>query len=152
MGCPICGANCRCKKRGASGLCCGCHRHKPSAAKLEAWSRVSQTVSAEMWQSYEKHKEWLLESENVKTVGEAMAKKKDLRMGRESGSWRPFKWTERRRREYTAHMLGHAYQELAWWVGEFQAGLLIAELRRDIAEVTSVEMLELANIPRLGVS
>lgn len=28
MACPICGANCRCKKRGPGGLCCGCHRHK----------------------------------------------------------------------------------------------------------------------------
>jgi hypothetical protein len=29
MACQICGARCMCKKRGPSGLCCGCHRHKP---------------------------------------------------------------------------------------------------------------------------
>jgi hypothetical protein len=29
MSCPICGANCQCKRRGPDGLCCSCHRHKP---------------------------------------------------------------------------------------------------------------------------
>jgi len=29
MACPICGANCRCRKKGPQGLCCSCHRHKP---------------------------------------------------------------------------------------------------------------------------
>lgn len=28
MACPICGANCQCKRRGDGGMCCGCHRHK----------------------------------------------------------------------------------------------------------------------------
>lgn len=28
MPCPICGANCRCRKRGPDGMCCSCHRHK----------------------------------------------------------------------------------------------------------------------------
>jgi hypothetical protein len=28
MSCPICGANCRCKKAGPGGICCSCHRHK----------------------------------------------------------------------------------------------------------------------------
>lgn len=28
MACPICGANCRCRKRGEDGRCCSCHKHK----------------------------------------------------------------------------------------------------------------------------
>lgn len=28
MGCPICGAICKCKNRGVDGTCCSCHRHK----------------------------------------------------------------------------------------------------------------------------
>jgi hypothetical protein len=27
MACPVCGAQCRCRKAGEGGLCCGCHRH-----------------------------------------------------------------------------------------------------------------------------
>lgn len=28
MSCPICGANCRCRKAGPGGICCSCHKHK----------------------------------------------------------------------------------------------------------------------------
>ncbi len=28
MACPVCGANCKCRKRGSGGECCGCHKHK----------------------------------------------------------------------------------------------------------------------------
>lgn len=28
MACPICGATCRCRKRGEDGRCCSCHKHK----------------------------------------------------------------------------------------------------------------------------
>lgn len=34
MSCPICGANCRCRKRGPGGICCGCHRHKVRGQRL----------------------------------------------------------------------------------------------------------------------
>jgi hypothetical protein len=91
--------------------------------------------------SLAKHEEWLKEAANVKTVGEAMARK-DLRNGKhESGSWRPHKWTERRRREFRDHALGASYAELSWWIGEYAAGLAIAELRRDILEAYSRDML-----------
>jgi len=36
MACPICGAHCRCRNAGPSGLCCSCHRHKPRGASA-AW-------------------------------------------------------------------------------------------------------------------
>lgn len=38
MACPICGANCKCRKRGPMGLCCSCHRHKVNGAFLEKGS------------------------------------------------------------------------------------------------------------------
>jgi len=28
MSCPVCGANCRCRKAGPGGFCCSCHKHK----------------------------------------------------------------------------------------------------------------------------
>jgi hypothetical protein len=34
MACPICGAKCRCRKRGEGGICCGCHRHKVNGLRL----------------------------------------------------------------------------------------------------------------------
>ena len=34
MACPICGANCRCRKRGPEGICCDCHRHKVRGQRL----------------------------------------------------------------------------------------------------------------------
>ena len=35
MACPICGANCRCRKRGPSGLCCSCHKHKARPIRVD---------------------------------------------------------------------------------------------------------------------
>ena len=37
MSCPICGANCRCRKRGEGGICCSCHRHKASSKMTPAF-------------------------------------------------------------------------------------------------------------------
>lgn len=34
MTCVICGASCRCRKRGP-GICCSCHRHKTRAVRTE---------------------------------------------------------------------------------------------------------------------
>jgi hypothetical protein len=54
MSCPICGANCRCKKRGASGLCCGCHKHKVRRIPANydvAWDQAMRA-------SYDQHVEW----------------------------------------------------------------------------------------------
>ncbi len=31
--CPICDANCRCRNRGPSGICCTCHKHTPKGAR-----------------------------------------------------------------------------------------------------------------------
>ena len=61
MACPICGANCVCKKRGQGGICCGCHKHKSqkgmSRAQLDDW-RIEHhldPVSDKQWQrSYAK--------------------------------------------------------------------------------------------------
>jgi hypothetical protein len=34
MACPICGATCRCRKRGEGGICCSCHKHTARARQL----------------------------------------------------------------------------------------------------------------------
>lgn len=55
MACPICGANCRCKKRGPSGICCGCHRHKAqrrfSRAQVNDWRAAHslEPISDKQW-------------------------------------------------------------------------------------------------------
>lgn len=35
MACPICGARCRCRNS-SGGICCPCHRHKPTARLMHA--------------------------------------------------------------------------------------------------------------------
>jgi len=57
MSCPICGANCRCKNRGAGGICCSCHRHKVRRLLVDR-SSISST-NADALRSYDQHLEWM---------------------------------------------------------------------------------------------
>ena len=58
MACPVCGANCRCKRRGPGGLCCGCHQHKAtkglSRVELDAWRAAHRLkpVTAQQWRKW----------------------------------------------------------------------------------------------------
>jgi hypothetical protein len=68
MACPICGANCQCKKRGPNGLCCGCHKHKNQRGftrrQLDDWRAEHQLepVSDAQWKrSYAKDAAQLME-------------------------------------------------------------------------------------------
>lgn len=54
MSCPICGANCRCRKRGPGGICCSCHRHKPGR-KIRADFRMPVDAPRETLEALEKH-------------------------------------------------------------------------------------------------
>jgi hypothetical protein len=54
MKCPICGANCKCQKRGPEGLCCSCHRHKVRKLRVYDRSLLSESMRA----SYDQHVEW----------------------------------------------------------------------------------------------
>lgn len=67
MACPICRANCRCRKAGPGGLCCGCHRHKNQKGftrlQLDTWrtQHALAPVSEKTWQkSYAPHVAQLL--------------------------------------------------------------------------------------------
>jgi hypothetical protein len=54
--CPICGANCKCRKRGPGGLCCSCHRHKPRAI-LEGFSILrGDRFESQLRLSLDRHK------------------------------------------------------------------------------------------------
>jgi len=59
MGCPICGATCRCRNRGPNGMCCGCHSHKSqrgfTRARLNAWRSDHQLgpVPDAQWERWE---------------------------------------------------------------------------------------------------
>lgn len=57
MSCPICGANCRCRKRGPDGMCCSCHKHKVKRLALDRSSISSQ--DERMLRSYDQHLEWM---------------------------------------------------------------------------------------------
>lgn len=56
MSCPICGANCKCKNRGAGGICCSCHRHKVRRI-LVLRSSISSTDPAKL-ASFDQHLKW----------------------------------------------------------------------------------------------
>jgi hypothetical protein len=62
MSCPICGANCRCRKRGPNGLCCGCHRHK--ARKILDTVAPREQLEGEMAASYDRHAKRIADDEN----------------------------------------------------------------------------------------
>ena len=47
MKCRICGASCRCKKRG-SEICCSCHPHKRAALKFSPGTELKAAI--ERWQ------------------------------------------------------------------------------------------------------
>ena len=55
MSCPICGANCRCKNRGAGGICCSCHRHKVRRILVADSSSLDASTRAAL----ELHREWM---------------------------------------------------------------------------------------------
>jgi len=48
MSCPICGANCKCRKRGPGGLCCDCHRHKARPVRVTADESMDSTMRASL--------------------------------------------------------------------------------------------------------
>lgn len=150
MACPICGANCKCKKRGPSGLCCDCHRHKPNAGRVSAFQYPASDMPPEVSASLAKPKEWVLDPENVKAWGEAMSKKKDLRNGKESGNWRPHKWGTLRAHRSRTDALAVAYNELASECGPFVASRIIAEISTEIDAVISKERLNAAGVQTLG--
>jgi hypothetical protein len=55
MSCPICGANCRCQKRGPGGICCSCHKHKVKRILVSD----AQPMDATMRAALELHREWM---------------------------------------------------------------------------------------------
>jgi hypothetical protein len=117
---------------------------------MDAWSRTSATIWPEVWKSYEQHKEWLLEAENVKTVGDAMAKKKDRRNGHESGSWHPNTWRKDKIAHKREDALRFAFWQLCDELGEYRAALIIAETRGSVGAAVSRAAFEAANVPVIG--
>ncbi len=55
MACPICGANCRCRKRGPGGICCSCHKHKARRVFESVMLTPARELTAEMVDALEKH-------------------------------------------------------------------------------------------------
>jgi hypothetical protein len=70
MSCPICGANCRCRKRGPGGICCGCHKHKPRAVRAELLAVKRSDLTAEVSVALDKHLEWLKKKDCPTLFGE----------------------------------------------------------------------------------
>lgn len=55
MACPICGANCKCRKRGVGGVCCSCHRHKPRPIRADFVIGAVDPADVDTLRSYERH-------------------------------------------------------------------------------------------------
>jgi len=64
VSCPICGANCKCRKRGAGGICCSCHRHKVRRLLVAREVREADPLFQE---SYDQHLEWMKRSIDEET-------------------------------------------------------------------------------------
>jgi hypothetical protein len=79
-----------------------------------------------------------------------MSKRKDLRNGRESGSWKPHKWTIRRQREYLKHALAAAYSELCTDVGPYNAGIINAEVCARVRDAHNADAIHAAGYLTLG--
>lgn len=150
MACPICGANCQCRNRGPGGLCCSCHRHKPSAVRVADYASRGREYTPELLAAVEKHREWLMAAENVKTWGEVMSKRKDMRNGRESGSWKPHRWRSERAGRTRSHALDVAFNELSLDLGAYRAALVIAEVRGSVDAAISRAAFEAAHTPVIG--
>jgi len=150
MACPICGANCKCKNRGPSGLCCSCHRHKPSAATVEAYLARNPEISGELVAAVEKHKQDILAAANEKSWGDVMAKRKDLRNGHESGAWKPSKWRPERVRRYRRHVAEYIGFALSFYFPPHEVRIVCAEIAARIAEADSADGLHADGIKTLG--
>ena len=67
MSCPICGANCKCRKRGPGGICCSCHRHKVGKRSIiEFVIGMDDTTRV----AIETHREWKDREERERVQGE----------------------------------------------------------------------------------
>lgn len=55
MACPICGATCRCRKRGQGGICCNCHKHKARRVLESVQLTPAKDLSPEMQAALEAH-------------------------------------------------------------------------------------------------
>jgi hypothetical protein len=76
--------------------------------------------------------------------------KKDLRNGRESGSWKPHKWTIRRQREYLKHALESAYSALCDDVGQYNAALINSEVCARVRDAHNADAIHAAGFKTLG--
>lgn len=88
-------------------------------------------------------------AENVKTWGEAMSKKKDLRNGRESGAWKPHCWRPARAARTRIHALDVAFNDLSLELGAYRAALVIAEVRGSVDAAISRAAFEAAHTPTI---
>ena len=72
MSCPICGANCKCKKRGPDGMCCSCHRHK--VKRIKAAPPIEGIDTEDFFKSYDQHIEWVQKQPNAQLILEMRPK------------------------------------------------------------------------------
>ena len=59
MSCPICGAHCRCRRRGLGGICCACHKHKARPVRPELLVKKRTEMTPEISAALYKHLELL---------------------------------------------------------------------------------------------
>ena len=150
MPCPICGANCQCKNRGAGGLCCDCHRHKPSAARVAAFMARCPDPPADVLAILEKHREEILAAENAKSWGDVMSKRVDLRNKGESVRWKPQKWSPGKARRFTRRTVLYAASLLDETEGHYAATLIVCDITSKLKAAESVSGVHAAGYKTLG--
>jgi len=74
----------------------------------------------------ERHLVEIRAAENAVTEGRTMSKRKDLRNGRESGTWRPHKWSPAKVRTFIRHFFGHLHLELELYYRPHDVNIALA--------------------------
>lgn len=68
----------------------------------------------------------------------------------ESTQWNPGHWSEGKRKMFPKHMRKYCWLEMCNMIGSYKAGLLMAEINRDLGELGSVEKLGNLRIKTIG--
>lgn len=76
--------------------------------------------------------------------------KKDLRNGKESGSWKPYRWRAARAARTRMHALDVAFIELCRDLGEYRAALALCEIRGSVGAAVSRAAFEATHTRMLG--
>ena len=77
-------------------------------------------------------------------------KKKDARNGKESGHWRPGKWTDTKVRRFQRHVTAHAWDEAKYFGPRMEVNRELIEFLQSAKDRESAVMLARAGVRTIG--